>query len=139
LRQENEERKEKGEAQINVIIILEAMHGKDYIKRKPTFEGYTLLDQQPAEKEDNKQGRGSGGTLTFLRNETGTPVQILKEYHTLKECIPLCITGKIPGHRQERDSRTGVLHQTGKKGRGKRANLQENDRNNTEAKTLGRQ
>jgi hypothetical protein len=76
------------------MVILEAMHGKDYIERKPTFEGYTLLDQQPAEKEDNKQGRGSGGTLTFLRNDTGTPVQILKEYHSLKECLPLCITEK---------------------------------------------
>jgi hypothetical protein len=97
LKQENKEIKEKGEAALHVMIILEAMHGKDYIEHKPTFEGYTLLDQQPAEKEENKQGRGSGGTLTFLRNETETPVQILKEYHNLKECIPLCITGKIPG------------------------------------------
>jgi hypothetical protein len=57
LKQENKERKEKGEAAIDVMVILEAMHGKDYIEHKPTFEGYTLLDQQPAEKEDNRQGR----------------------------------------------------------------------------------
>jgi hypothetical protein len=97
LRHEIRTRAEKGEQAMQVIVILEAMHGKNYTETEPTFRGYTLLDQQPAEKEDNKAGRGSGGMLTFLKDDTNTPVQILKKYHTMKECIPICITGKIPG------------------------------------------
>jgi hypothetical protein len=72
LRHEIRTRAEKGEQAMQVIVILEAMHGKNYTETKPTFRGYTLLDQQPAEKEDNKAGRGSGGMLTFLKDDTGT-------------------------------------------------------------------
>jgi hypothetical protein len=101
LRHEIRTRAERGEPAMQVIVIQEAMHGKNYTETKPTFRGHTLLDQQPAEKEDNKAGRGSGGMLTFLKDDTSTTVQILKKYHTMKECIPICITGKIPGTRNK--------------------------------------
>jgi hypothetical protein len=83
---------------MHIMVFLETMHYKDYSEQKgPTFEGYTLLDQQTATKENANRGRGSGGMLTFLRDDAATPLQVLKKYHTTPECIPIVITGKIKG------------------------------------------
>jgi hypothetical protein len=84
------------------MIFLETMHYKNYEENKgATFEGYTLLDQQTATKEKETRGRGSGGMLTFLYDETKTPIQVLKSYHHMPECIPIVITGKIKGTKKK--------------------------------------
>ena len=87
-----EQMKTNNEPRPHIIGLTETMHYNDFIENEITFEGYTLLHQQTADKELEFSGRAKGGMLVFKRNDAEVPIQIQRKYHTIRDCLPIAIT-----------------------------------------------